>query len=29
MKKKLLYVVNVDKFFLSHRLNIALKAKSF
>ena len=30
MKKKILYVVNVDKkFFLSHRLNIALKAKSF
>ena len=29
MKKKLLYVVNVDKFFLSHRLNIALEAKSF
>lgn len=28
MKKKILYVVNVDKFFLSHRKDIALKAKS-
>ena len=29
MKKKILYIVNVDKFFLSHRLKIALRAKSF
>ena len=29
MKKKILYVVNVDSFFISHRQDIALKAKSF
>ena len=29
MKKKILYVVNIDSFFISHREDIALKAKSF
>ena len=29
MKKKILYVVNLDTFFISHRQDIALKAKSF
>tara|TARA_A100001011_G_scaffold371781_1_gene429493 strand:- start:847 stop:1971 length:1125 start_codon:yes stop_codon:yes gene_type:complete len=28
MKKNILYIVNIDRFFLSHRINIALKAKS-
>ena len=28
MRKKILYIVNIDKFFLSHRKDIALKAKS-
>ena len=28
MKNKILYVVNIDKFFLSHRIDIADKAKS-
>ena len=29
MKKKILYIVNVDKFFFSHRIEIANKAKEF
>lgn len=29
MKKKLLYIVNVDTFFLSHRIDIAKKAKKY
>jgi glycosyltransferase involved in cell wall biosynthesis len=29
MKKKLLYIVNVDKFFISHRIEVAKKACNF
>ena len=29
MKQKILYIVNIDKFFVSHREEIALKARSF
>ena len=29
MKKKILYIVNIDKFFVSHRQEIALNARSF